>query len=77
MSGAPATATVTLDSPARYFRVDAAALRQLAARHAELRQALRDSFAGDVRKKLIAHTVQPRRAHPARAGPMGQAIVAG
>ncbi len=72
LSGAPATATVMLDSPARYFRVAAAALRQLAARHAELRQALRDSFAGDVRKKLIAHTVRPRRPHPLGSAPSGR-----
>jgi hypothetical protein len=77
LSGAPATATVTLDSPARYFCIDAAALRHLAARHPELHRALRDSFAGDVRKKLIAHTVQPRHPQPARAGPMRRAVAAG
>jgi len=53
MTGAPATATVTIAEPSRYFCIGAAALRHLAPRHPELHRALHDAFADDTRKKLI------------------------
>jgi CRP-like cAMP-binding protein len=52
LSGDPATATVRLMSPARYFAIGAPRLRQLCRRNPELRQALEAGFSSDIRRKL-------------------------
>ena len=52
LTGSPATATVQVDQAARYFCIPAAALRDLAARNAEIRAELQHSFAAEVRDKL-------------------------
>jgi hypothetical protein len=66
MSGAPATATVTIAAPSRYFCIGVESLRQLATPHSALRQALEDSFASDTRKKLVMAGRHFQRQHRAR-----------
>lgn len=53
LSGEPATGTVTLSSPSRYFCISADALKRLGKTNRELRFAIENSFAGDMREKLI------------------------
>ncbi len=53
MTGAPATATVTIAANSRYFCIGVARLRRLATPHSAVRHALEDSFASDTRKKLV------------------------
>ncbi|MEM7749910.1 MAG: hypothetical protein AAF346_16785 [Pseudomonadota bacterium] len=48
-----ATATVTLDFPARYMSIDAVALRGLAESHPDLKQALQASFMSEVKSKMV------------------------
>ena len=57
----PATATVTLNSDARYLCLDAEALRKLCAREASVAQVLENSFSRDIKAKLEAanaHSLQ-------------------
>lgn len=67
MSGGPATATVTIAAPSRYFCIGAASLRQLAPPGSALRHALEDSFASDTRQKLVMAGRHFQRQHRARA----------
>jgi hypothetical protein len=67
MTGAPATATVTIAAASRYFCIGAATLRQLAGPGSALRRALEDSFAGDTRKKLVMAGRHVQHQHRARA----------
>ncbi len=53
LSGEPATGTVTLATPSRYFCISADALQSLGKTNRELRFAIENSFAGDMREKLI------------------------
>ena len=53
LSGEPATGTVTLTQPSRYFLISSEVLRDLCAKSTDIRIAVESSFAGDVRKKLI------------------------
>lgn len=53
LSGEPATGTVTLAKPSRYFCISADAIRRLGKTNRELRFAIENSFAGDMREKLI------------------------
>ncbi|MEM9062826.1 MAG: cyclic nucleotide-binding domain-containing protein [Pseudomonadota bacterium] len=52
LTGAPATATVKVDQAARYFCIPAQALRDLAARNADVRAELQHSFSAEMRNKL-------------------------
>lgn len=52
MEGQPATASVTLTGPARYFVISGEKLRQMARRSGEFSAALSTSFAGDIKQKL-------------------------
>jgi CRP-like cAMP-binding protein len=52
-SGDPASATVRLDAPSRYFGIAAKRLRQLCRRNPELRRALEAGFGEDTRRKLL------------------------
>ncbi|MEM9268213.1 MAG: cyclic nucleotide-binding domain-containing protein [Pseudomonadota bacterium] len=52
-TGKPATATVTLTQPSRYFSISSEVLRRLIARDAELREGLSSSFARATQKKLL------------------------
>ncbi|MEQ9490204.1 MAG: cyclic nucleotide-binding domain-containing protein [Alphaproteobacteria bacterium] len=49
-----AIATVIIDEPSRYFCIGAEALRTLAEKSTELKQALEASFASDTGRKLVA-----------------------
>jgi hypothetical protein len=61
MSGDPATATVVLVEPTRYFAISAGQLKRLVRRDAELASALHQSFTGEARTKLIAANDRQRR----------------
>lgn len=50
----PATATVRVAEPARYFAIKADRLRRLVTSDGELRTALEASFSGEARRKLMA-----------------------
>lgn len=52
LTGAPATATVTVDQSAHYFCIPAISLRDLAARNAEIRAELQHAFTAEMRNKL-------------------------
>lgn len=54
MSGAPATATVTVDEPARIFRIGSDALRKIAAGDGDLQTIIYLAFEAGMREKLIA-----------------------
>lgn len=54
ISGAPAMATVTVETPSRLFRIDAPRIRRLARRSVELRNAFDSGFAAEARRKLAA-----------------------
>lgn len=53
LQGAPANATVKLATPARYWAVEAGRMRAFAARHPGIRAALGNSFAMNMRDKLV------------------------
>lgn len=53
LTGAPATATVTLRGPSRYFSMSSRKLRHLAKRNQRLGAALERAFAADVSRKLL------------------------
>lgn len=53
LSDQPASATVTLDGPARFWCVAADALRRFIAANPELRGPIEDSFSGNLREKLV------------------------
>lgn len=61
LSGDPATATVVLDKPTRYFAIGAGQLQRLVRRDAELASALHRSFTGEARAKLVAANDRQRR----------------
>ena len=54
MSRSPATATVTVDAPARVFRIGSAALRKIAAGDGDLQTIIYLAFEAGMRQKLIA-----------------------
>jgi CRP-like cAMP-binding protein len=67
LSGDPATATVVLDQPTRYFAIGAGQLQRLVRRDAELATALHRSFTGEARAKLVAANARQRRFEVGRA----------
>jgi len=54
LQGEPATATVDLAQPSRYFRVEAGKLRDFGARDAEFQLQLENALSRDTRMKLVA-----------------------
>ena len=72
MTGAPATATVTLAVKSRYFCISSESLRKLARSNSHLAQAIDHSFAGDTRKKLVMVGVLAQKNPSAR--PIGQTL---
>ncbi|MEO0820107.1 MAG: cyclic nucleotide-binding domain-containing protein [Pseudomonadota bacterium] len=69
LTGDPATATVELVAPSRYFSISVDRLQRLAKRSPELRQALERGFAQDARRKLIqANEGRESFARAVRAG---------
>ena len=53
LDDAPATATVTLSRPSRYFTIDKAIFKKMILRYPEIRLELTHSFAGEIKKKLL------------------------
>lgn len=60
LEGEPATATVVLIEPSRYFRIAAPMVRTLAKTSPETRHALRECFGADMRRKLVAANLSRR-----------------
>jgi hypothetical protein len=61
LTGDPATASVVLDQPTRYFAIGAGQLQALARRDGDLANALHRSFTGEARAKLVAANDRQRR----------------
>jgi CRP-like cAMP-binding protein len=72
MTGAPATATVSLAVKSRYFCISSESLRKLARSNSHLAQAIDHSFAGVTRKKLVMAGVLDQKNPSAR--PIGQTL---
>ena len=62
LEGGPASATVTLTAPSRYFLIRTDALARLCARDMELRMMLENGLHSDMRKKLIDSNARVRQA---------------
>jgi len=58
VSGGPATADVTVDSPARLFRLPVSEFRTLVARSEDIAQAIRQSIGNDSARKLTETTAK-------------------
>lgn len=54
LEGTPATATVVLSGPARYFRVEAYKLEQISKRDVDFQLELENAIGEDIRQKLVA-----------------------
>ena len=65
----PATGTVSLDGPARFWCVAADALRRFLAANPELRGPLEDSFSGNLREKLVLANREIAAAGGVASGP--------
>lgn len=66
MNGDPATATVELDAPSRYFCIEVGKLRQVFKKDMELRHFLQTSFASEVGGKLKSANEEKRRSATVR-----------
>ena len=61
----PATATVTVQSPAHYMAIDAVALRKLTDSEPEIRQALQASFMAEAKAKIAKMNAEKAASVPA------------
>lgn len=64
LEGIPATATVVLSEPARYFRVEADKLQRIGRRDAEFQLELENALSQDIRRKLVAANERMRAVDP-------------
>lgn len=71
MTSGPASATVRLNQPTRYFSVSSDALRRLVRRHFEIAAHLDVAFSGNVRSKLVATNALLEKEIKLRNGPPG------
>ena len=55
----PATATVVISKPSRYFLIDKIVFKKLILRYPEIRQELTHSFVKDMRDKLLNRDIDP------------------
>lgn len=57
LDDAPATATVTLSKPSRYFAIDKSEFKKLVLRYPEIHAQFTHSFAGEMKKRLLERHV--------------------